>query len=370
MLGPVLHGAGMRSAFYITVDDGYLGIGLAQARRLQTLWNIDVHVFIEGAGGTERDQQGTNGVFVHRNLMQDLIPQGLPLTESWPRIVYGRIFAPYLLPQYDRLIYLDADIFPMVEAAELLRIDLPGGLAAVQDASTIGTAPRSAGGVGRDVWMRAIGLHADRYFNAGVMVLDQKAWTAVDFTAELLAFMARHGDAAHTQDQDFLNCHFQGRWTEISPRFNYQKAHFNYGYETLFPPVFLHFSSFEKPWLQPAAPDTVHGQFFDGYRRMFAAAGVDYRDYLRVRRESGMGKLRGRIRLWLTRHGLRTSKERRQWQEWQRKAEWLFHGFRADGVAGRYADMGFALEAMPMPALIFDGSYLRRSLDVTYAPIV
>ena len=125
----------MHSAFYITVDDGYLGIGLAQARRLRALWQIDVHVFIEGAGGVQRDEQGAGGVFVHRNLMRDLIPQGLPSTESWPRIVYGRIFAPYLLPQYDRLIYLDADIFPMVAAPELLQIELPGGLAAVQDAS-------------------------------------------------------------------------------------------------------------------------------------------------------------------------------------------------------------------------------------------
>lgn len=374
MLGPVsclglFMGADMRSAFYITVDDGYLGIGLAQARRLQKLWNIDVHVFLEGAGGIERDEQGVNGVFVHRNLMQDLIPRDLPATESWPRIVYGRIFAPYLLPQYDRLIYLDADIFPMVEAADLLRIDLPGGLAAVQDAATIGTAPRSAGRISRDGWLHAIGMRSDRYFNAGVMILDQKKWTTVDFSAELLAFMAKHGNAAHTQDQDFLNCYFQGRWTEISPRFNYQRAHFNYGYEKLFPPVFLHFSSFEKPWLQQASANTVHGQFFDCYRRMFAAAGVDYRDYLHVRRESGIRKLRGRIRLWLTYRGFRTSKERRQWQDWQRKSEWLYHGFLADSAAGRYADMRFALEAQPMPELNFDGSYLRRSLDVAYTPI-
>lgn len=356
----------MRSAFYITVDDGYLGIGLAQARRLQKLWNIDVHVFVEGAGGVERDAQGTDGVFLHRNLMEDLIPQGLPATQSWPRIVYGRIFAPYLLPQYDRLIYLDADIFPTMSAPELLQIDLPGGMAAVQDAATIGSAPRSAGDVSRDAWLRAIGLHTDRYFNAGVMVLDRPAWVQVDFAAELLAFMAKHGAAAHTQDQDFLNCHFQGRWTELSPRFNYQKAHFNYGYETLFPPVFVHFSSFEKPWLRDAGPDTVHGQFFGLYKDMFAAAGVDYRSFLRERRENAVRKLRGRLRNWLTRRGIKTSKERRQWQEWQQKSDRMLHGFQADAAANRYADMRFTLDAKPMPELSFDGSYLRRPLDMTY----
>ena len=360
----------MRSAFYITVDDGYLGIGLAQARRLQRLWRIDVHVFVEGAGGIARDEDGTDGIFLHRNLMQDLIPQGLPATESWPRIVYGRIFAPYLLPQYDRLIYLDADIFPLTHAPEILELDLPGGLAAVQDAATIGAAPRSAGAKSRADWLHSLGLATDRYFNAGVMVLDRKAWTDVDFAAGLLAFMAKHGAAASTQDQDFLNNHFQGRWTELSPRFNYQKAHFNYGYEALFPPVFLHFSSFEKPWLTDAGAGTVHGQFFAPYREMFAAAGVDHRDYMRgPRRQNAVRKLRGQMRDWLTRQGIRTRKERRQWQEWQRKSDSMFQGFQADAQANRYADMRFTLTDKPRPDLSFDGSYLRRALDISWTPV-
>ncbi|WBU64213.1 glycosyltransferase family 8 protein [Paracoccus aerodenitrificans] len=359
----------MRSAFYITVDDRYLGIGQAQARRLHALWGIDVHVFVEGEGGKFRDENGRDGVFLHRNLMDDLIPQGLPATESWPRIVYGRIFAPYLLPQYDRLIYLDADIFPMVRADELLGLALPGGLAAVQDAASIGSAPRSAGGLDRAAWLRSIGVQGARYFNAGVMMLDRQAWASVDFGAELLAFMTRYGDAAHTQDQDFLNCYFQGRWTEISPRFNFQKAHFNYGYEQVFPPVFLHFSSFEKPWLQEAAPDTVHGQFFRPYQQMMGAAGVDYRQYLRPRRQSVMRRLRGGMRKWLTQRGIRTGKERRQWQEWRQKSDALYQGFRDDAAAGRYRDMDFLLDRRPEPELSFDGSYLRRSLDVSFDPV-
>lgn len=359
----------MRSAFYITVDDGYLGIGLAQARRLRALWQIDVHVFVEGSGGVARDTLGRDGIFVHRNLMQDLIPQDLPATNCWPRIVYGRIFAPYLLPEYDRLIYLDADIFPMVAAPDLLKIELPGGLAAVQDGATIGTAPRSAGAVDRAGWLRAIGVHTDRYFNAGVMVLDQKAWTAGDFCTALLAFMGKHGKAAHTQDQDFLNCHFQGRWTEISPRFNYQKSHFNYGYEALFQPVFLHFSSFEKPWLEEAGPGTVHGQFFGPYQEMFAAAGIDYRDHMRACRVSRLRRMRGAFRQRLTRLGICTGKERRQWQEWRCKSDSIYDGFCADAAADRYVDMRFAIPAKPTPALTFDGTYLRCRLNVTYAPI-
>ena len=358
----------MRTAFYITVDDGYSGIGLAQARRLQRLWQIDVHVFIEGAGGVENDQVGTDGVFVHRNLMRDLIPDNLPSTKSWPRIVYGRIFAPYVMPQYDRLIYIDADVYPLCAVPSVLEIDLPGGIAAVQDGATIGGAPHGAGGT-REAWRENIGLQAERYFNAGVMLIDHARWIATDFTKDLTRFMERYGASARMQDQDFLNHHFQGVWTELSPRFNFQKAHFNYGYEQVFAPVFLHFSSFQKPWLKPDHPDTVHGQFFPIYQVMFAQAGVDYRDYMQKKPEGAVRKLRTKIRHHLSRMGVTTSKEKRQRREWTDKSARMFQQFAQDASQDRYADIQFALTDMPQPVLGFDGRYLRRRLDVTVTPI-
>lgn len=358
----------MRTAFYITVDDGYLGIGLAQARRLRKLWQIDVHVFIEGTGGVERDDVGKSGIFVHRNLMRGLIPDNLPSTRNWPRIVYGRIFAPYVMPAYDRLIYIDADVFPLCAVPSILDMDLPGGIAAVQDGSTIGGAPHSVG-LTRDAWRQNIGLETERYFNAGVMLIDHAAWIATDFTKGLTRFMARYGAQARMQDQDFLNHHFQGRWTELSPRFNFQKAHFNYGYERLFPPVFLHFSSFQKPWLKPDHPDSVHGQFFPIYQKMFARAGIDYRDYMQKKPESAVRKLRTRVRYRLSRMGVETGKEKRQRVEWRAKSQTMFRQIAEDGAAGRYADMGFTLSERPEPRLSFDGRYLRRALEVSYDPI-
>ena len=103
---------------------------------------------------------------------------------------------------------------------------------------------------------------------------------------------------------------------------------------------------------------------------MFAAAGVDHRDYMRgPRRQNAVRKLRGQMRDWLTRQGIRTRKERRQWQEWQRKSDGMFLGFQADAQANRYADMRFTLTDKPRPDLSFDGSYLRRALDISWTPV-
>ncbi len=358
----------MRCAFYITVDDGYLGIGLAQAKRLRSLWGIDVHVFIEGQGEVARDELGQNGVFVHRNLMRDTIPSDLPSTKSWPRIVYCRIFAPYLLAQYDRLIYIDADVFPMVADPFILSVDLPHGLAAVQDGSTIGCAPHTAG-LSRDEWRAGIGLKSQRYFNAGILVLDQKPWCSIDFAQPLTQFMQRYGASARMQDQDFLNHHFQGRWVELSPRFNYQKALFNYGLEQVFKPVFLHFSSFQKPWFKPDHPDSVQGQFFPVYQRMFQAAGISGEDYLTSKPENPIRKLRTALRYRLSEWGIKTDKENRQRKEWARKSENIFEGIQQDGQQGRYADLAFDLPERPIPKLSFDGRYMRRALIAEFDPI-
>lgn len=358
----------MKTAFYITVDDRYSGIGLAQARRLRRLWRVDVHVFIEGTGGAERDRQGRDGVFVHRNLTREMIPDNLPATSNWPRIVYGRIFVPFLLTEYDRLVYLDADVFPLVAAPELFQIALPDGLGAVEDTASI-SAPPALAQMSVDAWRASIGLHCGRYFNSGMLLIDPVIWRRTDYAAALSDYMAQYGAGVRMPDQDFLNAHFQGRWTALSPRFNFQKALYNYGYERLLPPVFLHFSSFQKPWLKPDHPDSVHGQFFPVYQEMFAQAGIDYRDYLKKRRESAVRRLRTDIRYRLSMLGVRTSKETRQRKEWQVKSQAIFEQFAEDSRAHRYADMDFTLTQKPEPRLSFDGRYLRRALDVSYDPV-
>lgn len=353
----------MRAAFYITVDDRYAGIGLAQAKRLQKLWGLDVHVFIEGAGNVERDSAGSHGVFVHRNLMRDLIPDNLPTTAAWPRIIYGRIYAPFVMPEYDRLIYLDADVYPMRAAHELLNINPIGGIAAVQDSFTISDAPHVKG-LSREEWRESIGLKTGRYFNSGFLMIDRGAWVKTDFTAALQVFVQQYGAAARMSDQDFLNHHFQGRWVELSPRFNFQMSLVNYGYEGLFPPVFLHFSSFLKPWLKDDIPESVQGQFFPLYNEMFLKAGVDPSDYHTTKREKFDRKVRRKIRYALSQLNIVTKKEQRLRSEWERHAAGMFDCFCKDGLSGRYADMVYTLNKMPQPDLVFDGQYLRRALDL------
>lgn len=353
-----------RAAFYLIVDGRYLPIALGLATRLVDLWKIDVHVFLEDKTVMDRPAGVGSRIFVHLNALDGLRPPDLPETHNWPAIVYDRVFAPRFLQDYDRLIYLDADIYPLHVDPLLLTVDLPSGLGAVQDTASIGFSPHAAK-LDRPAWCASIGLDSDRYFNSGVLVIDRKTWNRIDFPAQLTRYMARYADAVRMPDQDFLNYLFQGRWTEFSPAVNFQKAIFNYGYERTFPPVFVHFSSFQKPWLKPDSPQSPHGQFFPLFQQMIRDGGHDPALVQSGRPESIMRRLRKTSREWLSRRGVSTRKEARQRQEWQERARLLSVGFRGDLKSSRYADTTVRDIDPINPDLSFDGQYLRRPLMIT-----
>lgn len=198
-------------------------------------------------------------------------------------------------------------------------------------------------------------------------MIDQILWNRINFPDALKRFVATFGAAVRMPDQDFLNWHFQDRWTEFSPRFNFQKGLFNYGYEQWFPPVFLHFSSFQKPWLKPDCMNSVQGQFHERFRDLVRHAAYDPDVLLRRTRESWPRRCRKVIRKAMSSAGMPVGKERRLRHVWQTRADLIYDGFVEDLEMGRYADMRVTAPRdteKPRPALTFDGQYLRRGLTL------
>jgi len=355
-------------AFYFVADERYVPPALMQASRIRRLWNADVHIFVESAGGSGGVTRLGDGVFRHDNRLMPLLPQPLPATDDWPAIVYCRLFAPALLRDYGRVMYLDADICVMDRDDALLSVPLPGGLGAVQDGASIGKGPAGTG-LSRGEWLASIGLRGQRYFNSGALLIDPAPWADIDMSAELGRFATLCGPAVMMPDQDFLNWLFQDRWTELSPRFNFQQALFNDGFETVFPPVFLHFSSRDKPWQGAADPATPHGQVHPLYRREVARLGHDP-DRLDCRRpESLPVALRRRIRHGLTRLGSTTGRERRLRRDWTCRCRVMADALIDDIACGRYADPHVGADApLQDPAAVtFDGRHLRRPLHLDLA---
>lgn len=241
----------MRQAFYYIVDERLAGVTSVLACRLVGLWDRDVHIFVESNKGKAAEYLDNRiehpRIFYHDRKLEPYLPAELPESTKWPSIVYSRIFAPRFLREYDRVIYLDADILPIRRSEQIWTLPLPHGLAAVHDYAVTHDSPFAHNT--KTEWLRSIGVSDNRYFNSGVLVIDVKRWLEVDFSTLLTRYVESHGENMRMFDQDFLNSIFQGKWSELSPSWNFQATIFDLDVDKLFPPVFLHFSKIDKPWM-------------------------------------------------------------------------------------------------------------------------
>lgn len=172
--------------------------------------------------------------------------------ERYPISIYYRLSLPYLLPDTNRIIYLDCDTVVTSDIKELWDIgmnDFP--LLAVEEPISLNLSR-----------LPSLGLNENSaYFNSGVLVLDL-TWMRTHKCNEKFQEIA---DKFHHQlrypDQDILNIYFQKSWKPIAPKFNafffvLQKKYIN-NYKSYSPilikeamnyPIIIHFNQTPKPW--------------------------------------------------------------------------------------------------------------------------
>ena len=169
-------------------------------------------------------------------------------------LVWFRCLLSELLPDVDRVLYLDADTLVVSDVDPLLEFDLADApLAAVPDVLMPSDRPR----------VSALGItDFRRYLNAGVLLLDLEQLRAENASDELLRVAFASGTKFEWGDQDALNVVFAGRWRVLHPRWNAQGTMFRApetaaevlgedpAAEALSSPGILHFEgpNLCKPW--------------------------------------------------------------------------------------------------------------------------
>ena len=162
-----------------------------------------------------------------------------------PRSTYLRLWIPHLLNQdYDRLVYLDADMFAEGgDWSALFEVDLQGhALAAVRDVQQWREPERQV------VEFQATGRGSRPYFNAGLMVIDPAIFVAQDVRDRCLALGDAQPMLAVHHDQSLLNLVLDGAWAELSPVWNWQWPLKNPMFTDWAAPNLIHFIGHLKPW--------------------------------------------------------------------------------------------------------------------------
>jgi lipopolysaccharide biosynthesis glycosyltransferase len=178
---------------------------------------------------------------------------------GYVKAAYYRLLAPWLLPELDKVLYLDCDLIVNGDLRELYELELGDNLiAAVRDASMIGRVYTQADNVKE--YLSYLGIkYVNGYFNSGVMLMNLARFRRERLADKMLGFALRR--ECMFVDQDVLNSVCQGRVLYIGARWNSICEGVSKPYPQFAPietyrdyiasvtkPVIIHYA-WTKPWL-------------------------------------------------------------------------------------------------------------------------
>lgn len=193
---------------------------------------------------------GKATLHVHRLTAERLA--GFP-TASLPLETYLRLLLPDLLPEYDKILYLDADLLVLDSLSTLWSFPIGDkAVGAAIDTLTIlkGTALKH---------FKALQL-PDRhlYFNAGVLLLNLNLLREIQLLEIVKEWTAKHADLMINSDQDALNAILVGNVSYFHLRWNLQApliAPIQLGWKcsqehvkAVSDPAIIHYVTNRKPW--------------------------------------------------------------------------------------------------------------------------
>jgi lipopolysaccharide biosynthesis glycosyltransferase len=144
--------------------------------------------------------------------------EGLPTKGFTRKATWYRIFLPELLPDVDRVLYLDSDLIVVDSVTPLWELDLTGyWLGAVTNVFQPNHLHRPA----------QLGLAGPEvYFNAGVLLMNLAEMRRDGRTKALLDYGVSHADRLEWRDQDALNVVLGERRLALHPRWNCMNSFF------------------------------------------------------------------------------------------------------------------------------------------------
>ena len=164
-------------------------------------------------------------------------------------MMYARLLLSSILPNLDKVIYLDCDLVVCNDLKSLWEIDVKDVAVAMapdlwyQDKETLGR----------------LGI-SNNYLNSGVMVMNLDYWRKHDVQNRLLSYIIDKGNELIYNDQDALNVILDDERRQLSARYNVTPYHFhrnldNYPKEmreeireARIDPVVFHYLGPVKPW--------------------------------------------------------------------------------------------------------------------------
>ncbi len=234
---------------FFATDDNYLPYMAVALRSIidnaSNEYDYKVYVLIDELSDESRkaitdmcrDNFSAEFVSVAEQLSQ--LSQRLHLRDYYTKATYYRFFIPEMFPQYDKGLYLDCDIAVTGDISKLYETRLGTNLVGAVTDEVITDIP-----VFRDYAEKFLGIEAEKYFNAGILVMNLREMRRTHIENKLSKLMKLHTFRV-AQDQDYLNVICYGKVKYLSGSWN--KTPFpNSPREKL--PMIAHYKINFKPW--------------------------------------------------------------------------------------------------------------------------
>lgn len=174
--------------------------------------------------------------FVSCALKAQTMVEDLPIRDYYSRAIYYRIFTQSLLPNEDKVLYMDSDIVVLDDIAKLYNTDIGDNL--------VGAVPDYAVSIIDEFILyveEALGIKYTNYFNSGVMILNLKKFREVNLEEQFISTLNKFKfDVA--PDQDCLNVLCKDQVYYIDTTWNKMPLGENYI------PSLVHYNLTFKPW--------------------------------------------------------------------------------------------------------------------------
>ena len=107
------------------------------------------------------------------------------------------------------------------------------------------------------------------YFNAGVLLINYKSWVESDLTNKLVDHLNLLKNDVVEWDQDVLNSYFNGQYTELNKRLNFNSNHISNNSSINNEIDLIHFIGSKKPWTIDGIFNSASKFYHDYYFELF-----------------------------------------------------------------------------------------------------
>ncbi len=134
--------------------------------------------------------------------------------DYYSKSTYYRLFITGMFPNIDKALYLDADIILNGDISELYNTDIGDNYVGAVTEEAVNKVPEFI-----EYAAHFLGVKTPDYFNAGIMLMNLKAFRQIDLEAKFLKLLSEYKFVV-AQDQDYLNVICKGKVHYFSMAWN------------------------------------------------------------------------------------------------------------------------------------------------------